>query len=230
MAEPMLEIIGVTAGYGRSMVLFDVDVSVPKGGAAAVMGHNGAGKTTLLRVAVGLIPVRSGRVLLDGEDVTRTPPNRRVRQGLGYVPQGQLCFPQMTTMENLQLVSNVKSEIDEVLDTFPALTNLVARRAGLLSGGQRQQLAIARTLLTKPRLLILDEPTEGIQPNVVADIERVIVELTRRGDLTLLLVEQHVGFALRSTDAYYVLESGRITGAGAGGEDSLEQVRAAMAV
>jgi urea transport system ATP-binding protein len=230
MAEPMLEIIGVTAGYGRSMVLFDVDVSVPKGGAAAVMGHNGAGKTTLLRVAVGLIPVRSGRVLLDGEDVTRTPPNRRVRQGLGYVPQGQLCFPQMTTMENLQLVSNVKSEIDEVLDTFPALTNLVARRAGLLSGGQRQQLAIARTLLTKPRLLILDEPTEGIQPNVVADIERVIVELTRRGDLTLLLVEQHVGFALRSTDAYYVLESGRITGAGAGGEDSLDQVRAAMAV
>jgi urea transport system ATP-binding protein len=230
MAEPMLEIIGVTAGYGRSVVLFDVDVSVPKGGAAAVMGHNGAGKTTLLRVAVGLIPVRSGRVLLDGEDVTRTPPNRRVRQGLGYVPQGQLCFPQMTTMENLQLVSNVKSEIDEVLDTFPALTNLVARRAGLLSGGQRQQLAIARTLLTKPRLLILDEPTEGIQPNVVADIERVIVELTRRGDLTLLLVEQHVGFALRSTDAYYVLESGRITGAGAGGEDSLDQVRAAMAV
>src|SRR3954454_3706841 len=134
MAEPMLEMIGVTAGYGRSMVLFDVDLSVPKGGGAAVMGHNGAGKTTLLRAAVGLLPVRSGRVLLDGEDVTRDRPNRRVRRGLGYVPQGQLCFPQMTTMENLQLVSNVRSEIDDVLDTFPALTSVLSRLAGLLSG------------------------------------------------------------------------------------------------
>ena len=133
-------------------------------------------------------------------------------------------------MENLQLVSTVKSELDDVLDTFPALTSLLSRRAGLLSGGQRQQLAIARTLLTKPRLLILDEPTEGIQPNVVAEIEQVIVDLTRRGDFTVLLVEQHVGFALRSTDSYYVLESGRITGAGAGGEGALDEVRAAMAV
>ena len=194
------------------------------------MGHNGAGKTTLLRVAVGLIPVKSGKVLLDGEDVTKLPPNRRVKRGLGYVPQGQLCFPQMTTLENLQLVTTVKSEIDEVLDTFPALTDLLSRPAGLLSGGQRQQLAIARTLLTKPRLLILDEPTEGIQPNVVAEIEQVIVDLTRRGDLTVLLVEQHVGFALRSTDRYYVLESGRITGSGDGGEGALDEVRAAMAV
>ena len=226
----MLEIVGVTAGYGRTMVLFDVDVSIPVGGAAAIMGHNGAGKTTLLRVAVGLIPVKSGKVLLDGEDVTKMPPNRRVKRGLGYVPQGQLCFPQMTTLENLQLVTTVRSEIDEVLDTFPALTDLLSRPAGLLSGGQRQQLSIARTLLTKPRLLILDEPTEGIQPNVVAEIEQVIADLTRRGDLTVLLVEQHVGFALRSTDSYYVLESGRITGSGDGGEAALDEVRAAMAV
>ena len=124
MAESMLEIVGVTAGYGRTMVLFDVDVSIPVGSGAAVMGHNGAGKTTLLRVAVGLIPVKSGKVLLDGEDVTRMRPNQRVKRGLGYVPQGQLCFPQMTTMENLQLVSKVRSEIDEVLDTFPALSTL----------------------------------------------------------------------------------------------------------
>jgi urea transport system ATP-binding protein len=226
----MLEIIGVTAGYGRTMVLFDVDVSIPVGAGAAVMGHNGAGKTTLLRVAVGLIPVRSGKVLLDGEDVTKLPPNRRVKRGLGYVPQGQLCFPQMTTLENLQVVSTVKSEIDELLDTFPALTDLLHRPAGLLSGGQRQQLAIARTLLTKPRLLILDEPTEGIQPNVVAEIEQVIVDLTRRGDLTVLLVEQHVGFALRSTDSYHVLESGRITGSGDGGEAAFDEVRAALAL
>ena len=230
MTEPMLSLEGVTAGYGRTMVLFDVDVSVPAGGAAAVMGHNGAGKTTLLRVAVGLIPVKSGRVLLDGEDVTKLPPNRRVKRGLGYVPQGQLCFPQMTTLENLQLVSTEKTAIDEVLDTFPALRDLLSRPAGLLSGGQRQQLSIARTLLTKPRLLILDEPTEGIQPNVVAEIEQVIIDLTRRGDLTVLLVEQHVGFALRSTDRYFVLESGRITGSGDGGADALDEVRTAMAV
>ena len=230
MSEPMLEMVGVTAGYGRTTVLFDVDLSVPEGGAVAVMGHNGAGKTTLLRVAVGLLPVRSGKVFLDGEDVTGSRPSRRVRKGLGYVPQGQLCFPQMTTLENLQLVSTVQSEIDEVLDTFPALADLLDRRAGLLSGGQRQQLAIARTLLTRPRLLILDEPTEGIQPNVVAEIESVISELTGRGDLTVLLVEQHVGVALRSPDRYHVLESGRITGSGGGGETALGEVRAAMAV
>jgi len=230
MPEPLLEIVGVTAGYKRTMVLFDVDVSIPVGGGAAIMGHNGAGKTTLLRVAVGLIPVKSGKVLLDGEDITKMAPNKRVKRGLGYVPQGQLCFPQMTTLENLQLVSTVRSEIDEVLDTFPVLADLLSRPAGLLSGGQRQQLSIARTLLTKPRLLILDEPTEGIQPNVVADIEQVIVDLTKRGDLTVLLVEQHVGFALRSTDRYYVLESGRITGSGDGGEAALDEVRTAMAV
>jgi len=230
MPDAMLEMVGVTAGYGRSMVLFDVDLSVPKDGAVAIMGHNGAGKTTLLRVAVGLVPVRSGKILLDGEDVTKSRPNRRARRGLGYVPQGQLCFEQMTTLENLQLVTTSKSDISDVLDTFPALTGLLSRRAGLLSGGQRQQLAIARTLLTKPRLLILDEPTEGIQPNVVAEIEQVIVDLTQRGDFTVLLVEQHVGFALRSTDAYYVLESGRITGSGTGGEDALDEVRAAMVV
>ncbi|WP_370289143.1 ATP-binding cassette domain-containing protein [Nocardioides sp.] len=226
----MLELRGVTAGYGRTVVLHDVTVEVPQGGAVALMGHNGAGKTTLLRVAVGLLPVRSGQVLLDGEDVTALRPSARVRRGLGYVPQGQQSFPQMTTLENLRLVSNVRSEIDGVLDTFPALRDLLGRRAGLLSGGQRQQLAIARTLLTKPRMLILDEPTEGIQPNVVAEIESVIGALTERGDLSVLLVEQHVGFALRSTDAYYVIESGRITSSGDGGAGALEAVRAAMAV
>jgi urea transport system ATP-binding protein len=226
----MLELVGVTAGYGRTMVLHDVSVEVPVGETAAIMGHNGAGKTTLLRVAVGLLPVRSGTVLLDGEDVTRLRPSARVRRGLGYVPQGQLCFPQMTTLENLRLVSSDRALIDGVLDTFPALGGLLSRRAGLLSGGQRQQLALARTLLTQPRMLILDEPTEGIQPNVVAEIEKVIVDLTQRGDLSVLLVEQHVGFALRSTGSYYVLESGRVTASGTGGAAALDDVRAAMAV
>jgi urea transport system ATP-binding protein len=153
-----------------------------------------------------------------------------VRRGLGYVPQGQLSFPQMTTLENLQLLTTDRTAIDEVLDTFPALRGLLTRRAGLLSGGQRQQLSIARTLLTRPRMLILDEPTEGIQPNVVAEIESVITDLTRRGDLSVLLVEQHVGFALRATQSYYVLESGRITSSGEGGPGAVDAVRAAMAV
>jgi urea transport system ATP-binding protein len=231
MTEAALELVGVTAGYGRSMVLQDVSLTVPAGAAVALMGHNGAGKTTLLRVAVGLLPVRSGRVLLYGEDMTKLRPSARVkRAGLGYVPQGQLCFPQMTTRENLELVTTDRVALDEVLQLFPALSGLLARKAGLLSGGQRQQLAIARTLLTKPKVLILDEPTEGIQPNVVSEIEQVIVSLTQRGDLSLLLVEQHVGFALRTTGAYCVLESGRIAASGTGGADALGHVRAAMAV
>jgi urea transport system ATP-binding protein len=199
------------------------------------MGHNGAGKTTLLRAVIGLIPVRSGSVLLDGQDVTKWRPNKRVtRGGLAYVPQGQLSFGQMTTMENLQIVAdgrrNGPAKIEEMLELFPVLKELLRRKAGLLSGGQRQQLSIARALITEPRLLILDEPTEGIQPNVVADIERVIIGLTKTGGLSVLLVEQHVGFALRATGRYYVLESGRVTSSGAGGADAVDAVRAAMAV
>ncbi|WP_332641748.1 ATP-binding cassette domain-containing protein [Aeromicrobium sp.] len=234
MTEPALELRGVTAGYGRSMVLHDVSIVVPKGSAVAIMGHNGAGKTTTLRAAVGLLPLKKGAVLLNGEDVTRLKPNARVKRGLGYVPQGQLSFGQMTTLENLQLVADGRKNgpglIDDALDTFPALKGLLSRRAGLLSGGQRQQLAIARTLITEPQVLILDEPTEGIQPNVVSEIEAFITNLTRRGDLSVLLVEQHVGFALRATDSYYVLESGRVTSSGEGGPGAIDDVRAAMAV
>jgi urea transport system ATP-binding protein len=231
----MLELRGVTAGYGRSMVVFDVDLVVPDSGAVSVMGHNGAGKTTLLRAAVGLIPVRSGTIRINGEDVTKWRPSRRVRRGgLAYVPQGQQSFGQLSTMENLQLVADGRrggaAKIDEMLDLFPVLKPLLGRKAGLLSGGQRQQLSIARALITEPRILILDEPTEGIQPNVVADIEQVIVDLTRGGGISVLLVEQHVGFALHATGTYYVLESGRITSTGAGGADAMDAVRAAMAV
>lgn len=230
----MLRLENLTVGYGRSSVIFDATVEVPTGGAVAVMGHNGAGKTTLLRAAVGLLKPTGGRILLDGEDVTAMKPNKRVARGLAYVPQGQLSFGQMTTQENLEVAAGANRSsgvsIAEMLDLFPALVPLLGRRAGLLSGGQRQQLSIARALLTGPRMLILDEPTEGIQPNVVAEIERVITELTQRGDLSVLLVEQHVGFALRATDHYYVLESGRVTASGAGGADALDAVRDAMAV
>lgn len=230
----MFEMRGVSTGYGRSTVIWNASLAVPKGGAVAILGHNGAGKTTLLRAAVGLLPAKTGTISLDGEDVTKLRPSARVKRGLGYVPQGQQAFGQMTTQENLQLVADGRPRgaelIAEALDTFPALKGLLGRRAGLLSGGQRQQLAIARTLITQPRMLILDEPTEGIQPNVVAEIEAVIAALTARGDLSVLLVEQHVGFALRAADTYYVLESGRVTSSGVAGVQSTDEVRRAMAV
>jgi urea transport system ATP-binding protein len=230
----MLEMTGIHVGYGRTTVVHGATVAVPPGGVTAVMGHNGAGKTTLLRAVVGLLQPRSGRILLDGEDITRMRPNERVKRGLGYVPQGQQCFPQLTTKENLQLVADTRRDgrklIAEMLDLFPALGALLSRRAGLLSGGQRQQLAIARTLITQPRVLILDEPTEGIQPSVVAEIEQTILSLTSRGGLSILLVEQHVGFALAAASRYYVMEAGWITSTGTGGSDAHEQVRAAMAI
>jgi len=224
----------VEVAYGRTSVVHGVSVEVPRDGVAAVLGHNGAGKTTLLRAAVGLLPVRAGRVLLDGEDVTALRPHQRVRRGLAYVPQGQQSFGQMTTLENLQLVADGRARagalVEEALELFPALRPLLGRRAGLLSGGQRQQLAIARALITQPRLLILDEPTEGIQPSVVTEIENTILALTGRGGLSVLLVEQHVGFALNAASRYYVLASGRVSAEGTGGIAAVSGVRTAMAI
>jgi urea transport system ATP-binding protein len=231
----MLELDDVHVGYGRSVVLHGVSLTVPADGVAAVLGHNGAGKSTLLRTAVGLLRPRSGRVLLADEDVTRLQAHERVRRGLAYVPQGQQSFPHLTTEENLLLVADGRgaagrAAMADALDLFPALTELMARRAGLLSGGQRQQLAIARALITGPKLLLLDEPTEGIQPSVVAEIQETVLALTRRGELSVLLVEQHVGFALRAAARYYVLESGRVTSSGAGGEAAQAAVRQALTV
>ncbi len=230
----LLKMTGVRAGYGGSEVVHGVDLEVPAGGVAAILGHNGAGKTTLLRTAVGLLPCKGGTIEFDGEDITSLRPHARVARGIGYVPQGQQSFTQLTTAENLQLVADGrkrgKALIDESLDLFPALKELLDRKAGLLSGGQRQQLAIARTLITEPRMLVLDEPTEGIQPNVVAEIERIIVDLASRGDLSVLLVEQHVGFSLRASDVYYVVESGRVSHSGASDATAAHEVSAALAI
>lgn len=230
----MLEIDDVRVGYHRSTVLHGVRVEVPRDAVAAVLGHNGAGKSTLLRAAVGLLTPQSGHVRLDGEDITRRKPHERVARGMAYVPQGQQAFPHLTTAENLQLVADGrrrgKEAIAEALDLFPALRTLSNRRAGLLSGGQRQQLAIARALVTRPRILLLDEPTEGIQPSVVAEIEETILALAARGGLSVLLVEQHVGFAMRAAQRYYVLESGRVTSSGEGGQEAERSVREALSV
>lgn len=230
----MLEMVDIHTGYGRTEVIHGVSLTVPDDGVVAIMGHNGAGKTSLLRAAVGLLPTKSGRITFDGKDITKAAPSKRVRHGIAYVPQGQQSFGQLSTMENLQVVADGRKRgkelIAEALDLFPALRELLSRKAGLLSGGQRQQLAIARALITEPKLLILDEPTEGIQPSVVAEIERTIIDLTNRGGLSVLLVEQHIGFALQAAQQYYVLQSGRLTSSGAGGAGAESAVRTAMAI
>ncbi|MEV3936242.1 urea ABC transporter ATP-binding subunit UrtE [Glycomyces sp. NPDC049804] len=229
----MLTLRNLTCGYGRTPVVHDVNLDVGTDQVVAVMGHNGAGKTTLLRAVVGLLPAMTGTIELDGRDLTRTPTHQRVKHGMAYVPQGQQCFAHLTAGENLRLVADGrkhgKTLIDEQLDRFPALRPLQGRQAGLLSGGQRQQLAIARALITEPRLLILDEPTEGIQPNVVAEIEAAVIDLAR-GGLSVLLVEQHLGFALQAAARYAVLRSGRIASHGATGAGAGERVREAMAI
>ncbi|GAD83603.1 urea ABC transporter ATP-binding subunit UrtE [Nocardia asteroides] len=230
----MLELHEIHSGYGRTEVIHGVTMTVPDDSVVAIMGHNGAGKTTLLRTAVGLLPTKSGTITFDGEKITKLSPSQRVKRGIAYVPQGQQSFPQLTTAENLQVVADGrkrgKALIEESLTLFPALRELLTRKAGLLSGGQRQQLAIARALITEPKLLILDEPTEGIQPSVVAEIERTIIELTQRGGLSVLLVEQHIGFALQAAQQYYVLHSGHLGSSGAGGAGAESAVRAAMAI
>ncbi|MGS2807136.1 urea ABC transporter ATP-binding subunit UrtE [Nocardia sp. MW-W600-9] len=230
----MLELHDIHSGYGRTEVIHGVSLTVPDDSVVAIMGHNGAGKTTLLRTAVGLLPTKSGTITFDGDKITKLSPSQRVKRGIAYVPQGQQSFPQLSTAENLQVVADGrkrgKALIEESLELFPALRELLTRKAGLLSGGQRQQLAIARALITEPKLLILDEPTEGIQPSVVAEIERTIIDLTQRGGLSVLLVEQHIGFALQAAQHYYVLHSGHLGSSGEGGAGAESAVRAAMAI
>lgn len=230
----MLEITDLQTGYGRTQVISGVSITVADGALVSILGHNGAGKTTLLRAVVGLLKPTRGTIRLDGENISALRPHQRVARGMAYVPQGQQSFGQLTALENLQLVAdgrrNGKERVAEALDMFPALRPLLTRRAGLLSGGQRQQLAIARALITEPRLLILDEPTEGIQPNVVAEIEDTIIKLAQRHGMRILLVEQHIGFALHAADSYYVLAAGRVSSSGKGGAESAGRVREAMLI
>ncbi|MDZ5076680.1 ATP-binding cassette domain-containing protein [Nesterenkonia sp. HG001] len=232
----MLELQHLDAGYDSTRVLHSVSMHGSPHGIAAILGHNGAGKTTMLRAAIGLIRPSRGRVLFEGEDVTALSPSARVRRGMAYVPQGQQSFEQLTTRENLQVVADRRRGprraqlVDDALGRFPALTEVIDRRAGLLSGGQRQQLAIARALITEPKLLILDEPTEGIQPSVVAEIEQTIIGLSRDEGLSVLLAVQHIDFALHAAERYAVLAAGRVTRAGAGGAEAQRDVRDAMAI
>lgn len=235
MAENMLEIRGLSTGYGKVSVVNDIDVSVRPGEWVSIVGNNGAGKTTLLKSVVGLLPATGGSITFDGVDVTRVAPNKRIRMGMAFVPQGQQSFGQMTVDENLRVVADrygaeAQSRYDEAMEAFPVLREFVDRRAGLLSGGQRQQLSIARALITRPKLMILDEPTEGIQPNIVAEIQRSIRSMAEDKGIAVMLVEQKVQFAVERADRYYVLAAGRFIGAGDGGVGAVGEAKDVMRV
>ena len=211
----MLQVVDIDLYYGASQALKSVAVGAEIVKVSCVMGRNGVGKTSLLRAIAGHQPIRAGRILWEGEDISDFAPYDRAGRGIAYVPQGREIFPLLTVLENLQtgyaaLPRSLRHVPDEIFDLFPVLKEMLARRGGDLSGGQQQQLAIARALVTRPRLLILDEPTEGIQPSIIKDIERVILVLTERGDMAILLVEQYFDFARRLADTYAVMERGEV--------------------
>jgi urea transport system ATP-binding protein len=197
------------------------------------MGRNGVGKTTLLNTVMGVLPATAGAVTFDGRDVTKLKPHERVRLGMGYVPQGHQCFPQLSVLGNLLVTAEAakapKGAIDAALEIFPRLKPLLKRRAGHLSGGQQQQLAIARVLVTGPRMLILDEPTEGIQPSIIQEIEEAIERLHASG-LAVLLVEQYLDIALRLADRFVILDGGHVVRTGAAEELNGEDVHRLLAV
>ena len=223
----MLEVSGVNQFYGESHTLWDVAMSVPAGGCTCLIGRNGVGKTTFLKVLMGLLPARSGVVTVGGGDgagdgrgdnLIGRPAEWRARMGIGYVPQGREIFPQLDVEENLRigLVARGRSATipERIFDLFPVLKTMLRRRGGDLSGGQQQQLAIARALCLEPKVLILDEPTEGIQPNVVHEIGDVLMRLNREENLTLLLVEQKLPFARRVAKDFVIMKRGRTVAAG----------------
>jgi urea transport system ATP-binding protein len=227
----LLDIRGLNVFYGESHILRDVDLSVAPGEMVCLIGRNGVGKTTLLKTVIGLLEQRSGELQLQGRDLEGLPPHARARVGVGYVPQGREIIPQLTVRENLLLGLEAlpggmarNRHIDPVVfELFPILEKFLARRGGDLSGGQQQQLAIARALLGKPKLLLLDEPTEGIQPSVVLDIERAVRRIIATTGISVLLVEQHLHF-VRQADRYYAMQRGGIVASGPTSELSKDVV------
>ena len=211
----MLSVEGIDLYYGASHALRRVSISAEKGEVTCILGRNGVGKTSLLRAIFGLQTIRAGRIIWEDQILNGLPPHEHARSGLALVPQGREIFARLTVLENLEtgfapLAPELRQIPNEVFALFPTLQGMLHRRGGDLSGGQQQQLAIARALVTRPRLLILDEPTEGIQPSIIKDIEGIIRALTERGNMAILLVEQYFDFARGLADAYYVMQRGEI--------------------
>jgi urea transport system ATP-binding protein len=231
----MLSVEAVDLYYGASHALRRVGLTAKKGEVTCILGRNGVGKTSLLRAIFGLQPIRSGKIAWDGRDISHLPTHMRARAGLALVPQGREIFPRLSVLENLEtgfatLPRNLRHIPDDIFVLFPALKEMLGRRGGDLSGGQQQQLAIARALVTRPRLLILDEPTEGIQPSIIKEIGRVIERLVERGDMAILLVEQYFDFARDLASAYVVMQRGEVVLSGRGAEMDESAVRGYLTV
>jgi len=234
---PMLQVTGLNVYYGESHILRDVDLNVPAGKMVCLIGRNGVGKTTLLKTIMGLLKPRRGSIALAGTPLTGKPPDQRARSGIGYVPQGRDVIPRLTVKENLLLGlearpgkrSNRQEIPTEIFDLFPVLKTMLGRMGGDLSGGQQQQLAIARALMGNPRLLVLDEPTEGIQPSIILEIEAAVRRIVATKGMSVLLVEQHLHF-VRQADWYYAMQKGGIVASGATTELSNEVIQRFLAV
>ena len=230
----MLKIDNINQFYGGSHILRNVGLEAKLGEVTVVLGRNGVGKTTLLKSLMGVVPVKTGVIRLDGGDITRDPPYERVRKGVGYVPQGREIFGRLTVQENLAMGLAYKRGNTpipaELFELFPVLKQMLHRRGGDLSGGQQQQLAIARALAAGPKLLILDEPTEGIQPSIIKDIGRVIRMLADRKTMAIVLVEQYYDFAQELADQYLVMERGEIVQRGRGADMAVDGVRQRMSI
>jgi urea transport system ATP-binding protein len=231
----MLSVDAIDLYYGASYTLRRVSLSAKRGEVTCILGRNGVGKTSLLRAIFGLQPIRSGRIAWEDRDLTSLAPHDRARAGLALVPQGREIFPYLTVLENLQtgfatLPRGQRHIPDDIYALFPVLKGMLGRRGGDLSGGQQQQLAIARALVARPQLLILDEPTEGIQPSIIKDIGRVIEMLAARGDMAILLVEQYFEFARDLASAYVVMQRGEVVLSGRGNEMDETEVRTYLTV
>ena len=234
MAETLLSVDGLNQYYGGSHILRSLGFEARAGEVTVVLGRNGVGKTTLLKSLMGVVPVKTGRIALEGRDITRATSYDRVRMGIGYVPQGREIFSRLTVDENLRMGLASRpggASVPPVLfELFPVLKQMIGRRGGDLSGGQQQQLAIARALAARPRLLILDEPTEGIQPSIIKDIGRVIRMLADRKTMAIVLVEQFYDFAAELADQYLVMERGEVVMRGRGADMAADGVRQRMSI
>ncbi len=219
VARPLLEMRNLTSGYGQTPVLFDISLTVNRGEIACLLGRNGVGKTTLLRNIIGLNQPTAGAIAFDGKEITKTPTFKRARQGIAYIPQGREIIPYLSVLDNLKMgftASGKKGNKipSEIFDFFPMLSEHLSRQGGLLSGGQQQQLAIARGLMCNPKIMLLDEPTEGIQPSIVQEIEDTLRRINQEKGITIIVVEQKIEFARKLAQKFFIMEKGAIVESG----------------